>query len=691
MAAADKIDVRVNSNSNIAGRYVEVLPFRVGYYGPMELQILDKHRTHDDTRPPITQNDLVELSTDGFSTLKWKGRVTAVAPGGLSEEGITWIAHSLERKMHNRTARWNGRAQSPNFNSNFQTDLTSPGFASAAGAIDTTARWTIGQILIDVLEHAFGINTTERLIASGGFADMPITSAIPTHHVSQYSVTGPYMHLPNGIDRDYLDQLTWTPADILSVLNFSMPNISFIDQPLWSVIEWLVQNGGEHGVFIDPTVITTPALVVHKHSNSVIVSVQSGVLGTHAETPAYRVLDDQFEFSVDETYNIITIQGANKYLTTDPAKTANDPLSGKLVKLDTAGKVWRVQNQDLVPLVPAYADAGATTTLDHRALDITNQNKYKPVLYQGATPYTNQDMIWILDAGVMLSPVTLSSSSDWRMVGVFQTPFQVRVGPAAGSCMQRPATGLGSTVLYPTPGPFDAYANYGVEREMHITLPEFVHPSNNTEQEFLASRTRPEINTGKNDGTKKLARMGRRAIKNAGYTDITQDPLTRDDTGYMVVLAEEYQRRFRDERIRLTLTLTHIDLSGLWDTTVTEPGLRKKISLVNLQGNRWSDAALQVMSVFVDPQQNRLVIEASTDIYNTHARPPAVWQIMEQQRTIREWVMRAKAAQHGDTPAGGDGDGNRHLTAPADGLVQSWPAPANTFGVYTDPGAEPTV
>ena len=215
----NQCDIRVNGVTSPLGTggWLEFKELTVGYYGITSVTLTDNRIKHEATSLAYP-NDLIELSIDGFATILWKGRVSKYKPGGVAKEGVEVECVPLESLMRRRICRWNLKPEWQ-YNQSFLTDTTSPGYSGTLVS-PNDHRWTLGEILIDVLEHAFGINTASRTTAGGGYANMPLVSDIPKHHPDPSSVTNPYMSVPvPGPARDYLDQLIWDPAEIKNLLN----------------------------------------------------------------------------------------------------------------------------------------------------------------------------------------------------------------------------------------------------------------------------------------------------------------------------------------------------------------------------------------------------------------------------------------------------------------------------------------
>lgn len=636
----NRIDVRVNSvvSPLNSASWLELTDFSVGYYGIATCTLTDKRIKHEQTALAYP-NDLIELSIDHFSNIIWKGRVSKYVPGGVTQEGVTVECVRLEDILRRRTCRWNS-IPNRSYNRSFLTDVTAPDFD---GTVSDTHRWTLGQILVDVLEHAFGINTPSRLIANGGFANGPLVSAIPLHHPDPTSVTDPYASVATlGPARDYLDQLIWDAAEIMALLDIRIPDLSFQHMDLWEVIEAIVQGGGEHGVFIDPTQEHTPRLVVHKFSTSTLCQLQVGQHGTHVETPSFRVKDDQWEYSDEHVKNIIVIEGTGTIGHTDPTLPEANPLSGKLDKIDAAGKFYRVRNQDVAPFLIGY-DA-----VDHRALtNSEKKNAVRPRLWKDGALYTDQIATWIPPGLLCLEKGV--TTGDLRIEAMFEKPFQIRVGPGPGECTQRPAIGPGSVARYPVPTAFDAFVQFGIAKELHLHEPEFTDGGRKMEQMRNIAQTLPPTGS-KPDGKFVVAPMQRRKLDALGVAQFML-ATERDDTGYMVQYAEEVQRRFRDISIKLTLTLDGIRLEDLWRLDGNEVGLRKRVSLIGLEGNRWSDAQLQVMSVRVSPPKNEMIVECSSTIYNVTKMYPHIWKRRVEKQKSDKTAQAVHDLMYGDTVA----------------------------------------
>lgn len=682
--ASDPIDLRINGLTPVLGGYVELLSFQTGYFGPTDATIVDKWHRHEDPSVPLRPGDLIEISNDGFASLRFKGRVTHVTPGGMSDEGVTWRVQGLSYILNRWIAKWNEWSDM-SYNSNFQMQVDAPQSLTGSvgsGTINKKARWSLGEIIIDVLEHAFGINTPSRFTVGGGYANMPSVSDIPMHHPTPDTVQNPYAHLyPAGAARDYIDQLVWYPAQLKSLLDIYVPNLNFTDEHLWDLIESIVQQAGEHGVFIDPSVRTRPELIVHKFSTSVSVPIWAGELTASAETSKYRILDDQWTMDLDNVANVIRIEGAPTVGSTMGPGDTQPSTDGKLTKLDGAGKVWRVQNQDVAKWVWGW-DA-TDVTQNFRDLNVSQYENYGPVLYKDGAPYTANPVMW-LPRGLMLSKVALSG--DLRVRTLYAKPFVVKVGPAAGFCGQRPTSGMGSVPLYPNATKFDVFNNYGFVREQTYSMPDFVKGTAQVQQQWGALESQPPPNPTRNDGKFEHSLSSSEGMAAKGYQAIAESPTVRDDTGHMIVLAEETQRRLRDEMIRCRLTIDQIKLSDLYAAAgAVEPGLRKNVHILGLVRNRWSDIALQVMSVDADVHNDRMVLECATTVEMVSWRPPAVQRRFKESRLLNRALKKGQSIEDiGPTQSMRAMGGHRQVFE-GQSKLQSYPISALNFTVFADP------
>lgn len=740
--ASDDIQLRLNGLMSVTGPAVELQRFGGNYYGGgSTATIVDNWHRHEEFGP-LKENDLIEISTAGFVTdplqqrLVWKGRITKVAPGGLSREGTTWELRGCEYLLNRHVHLWNGSSVRT-YNHNFQTQPNSPGFLTGAspgtGSIDVTARWSVGQILLDVLEHAFGIDESSRKTVGGGYANMPLASAIPMHH---RWVTSPYAaSYPAGLARDYVDQLVWDPDEILSALNIYQPNMSFQGDRLWDLIESLVQMGGNHGVFIDPTQHARPRLVIWQYKNSVTVEKKMGRLNVSAESSEYSVIDDDWESDTTNVRNIITIEGHPRHNVTDPTLPAADPRSGKLVQMDAAGLVWQIDNELVRDFVVGWSTSNQSTSI--RGVPAAENSSYGPVLYDGSSPkatHAGRDITPTFLNGMMFSTVTLSG--DLRVKTYYMEPHTVTVGPGPGQCGQRPATGLGSSPRYPTPSPLDAYTNSGIRQAMVVPMYDFVHPSSQTDQAYSGVVSQPEKNFGRNDGKLTHGLMTSAGMEQARLPAITESPTVRDDTWAMVILAEEYQRRFRDIRVRCRLTIDQVKLAGMFERVTadpltgllittdpisgltgspsTEPGLCKQVFMnagttprlatsplafpwppntTPLQvfggGQNRFMFALQVMGYEVvvhggPTGSDRIILELSNDVYNVNWRQPQVWLRRETEKQMRAIARETKENMMVGTRPGARSAGEVQVHN-NESKLQAYPAQLPRMNVFGDP------
>jgi len=404
---------------------VECRSLKLSFIGPHEA-LLEVHDAHDTTVDPHPR-DLVEVYDDA-GTKRFYGWIVEVQPRGIFQEGLQYVARGRRWRLENETVRINGSSL---YVWNRRGSHCTEGLAYDSPNSDGS-RWTIGQIIIDILEHAAGV--------PGGGSD------ISGHHADGDDVTNTYL--------DGATIASYTPADILAIDDiigeFSVSNTRVAD----AIQSLLDAAGGMYGWFI----AADGELVIVDMSACDTVDLAAGEAG-HWQDEAgknYRLLDNRLAWSLDGVYSHVCIQG---YDDTTEEKPANLDGGGNSSKGD-AGELelvgvqgsWYVYRAAAQPKrlwtskpVSATPPAGWMSWVD------------KPRLYRGepggAKTVVNPALWFVhLDTGLVYhsgDPGLTGSEKLWGWYWA-RTPFQVCAGPDG-----------------------NAYDNYGHEATLSIYDPAF--------------------------------------------------------------------------------------------------------------------------------------------------------------------------------------------------------------------------
>ena len=263
-----------------------------------ELRYVDRH----DSYPLRLYADVTVRRSDTLALL-FSGNVTQMTPGGVAGEGIDYIAHGRRFRLANEPVRINGSTaykwNDREYRSDHESGEDSPGMDGR--------KWTAGEILIDILEHALGY--------PGGVSD------IPGHHSTPGCVTDTYLAMQ--------DISGYNAADILALTTvigeFQADNMMFD----FAISELLASNGGFYGWYITPSGI----LRVVDLDTVPEDDIEAGELGHWQDEGGtdYVLLDNRLNWSLDGVYTSVTIQGEDETVEVKPSNLdscANAALNG---------------------------------------------------------------------------------------------------------------------------------------------------------------------------------------------------------------------------------------------------------------------------------------------------------------------------------------------------------------------------
>jgi len=255
---------------------------------------------HDDP-PDVRLWDEVRIESD--STVVFRGNVTEVTPGGIAREGGVFVAHGKRFGLDNAPVRINGRGF---YIWNRRGHTGEDGDAGEDSPGQDGGKWTAGEILIDILEHALGV--------PGGGSD------IGGHHGSSCCCTNTYLTTS--------DVAGYTAATILSlnsvVGEFSVGNTSVGD----AISMLLGLNGGFWGWHIDPD---SGNLVVADLDTLSTTDIEAGELGEWQDAVGtdYRLLGNRLTWSLDGVFSTLVIQGTDGTSEEMPANIEATSNAGK--------------------------------------------------------------------------------------------------------------------------------------------------------------------------------------------------------------------------------------------------------------------------------------------------------------------------------------------------------------------------
>jgi hypothetical protein len=513
-----------------------------GLLGAEKVVFRDETIRHDEG-VLVTNDDRVRVEAD--ESVVFDGWVRLNEPQGVAKEGIAYTAYGPRWRLENEVCvRVNG-SYAYTYNPNSGRDSRAP----EGGWL---GRWTVGEVIVDLLEHALGIPE------SG--------SAIPLHHSGSEDVYDVYMtsDLISGYDAETI--LSFTTR----VTEFDVQGMRFGD-----ALTLLLQQEGQVGWYIDPD---TKELRFVWLGAGATVSLSAGEIGHHADElgKGYEVEDNPLRMSLEEVYTKIIIQGRNKTVEIRP-----EGMPG---------------GRPQTPLGNARLEKGWDPSLetswrweDWRAGHYNGDNRYEWVWRRYVAAPVEQ-RVWRLGmmqddngipygTGTWLCGVVFHGAEQGPKTRVFaERVIYYEYGVVLFLRPYLPPSGEGLWAWYRCEQPFvvtlgpagSAYTNYGLISEMVIYDEGFEH---------------------------KTSRLPTRG----SYYSIFGG---RDDTGHMLQVAQRLLSVYGSERIYGAVVLDGISPGRF------APGTR--VNFAHLQ--KWSNVGLDVMQTICEPQTETTRLLVGNDI-----------------------------------------------------------------------------
>ena len=274
---------------------IEVRRVSIGYVGAGRAELFSPCR-FDASSGLLQSNDEVEIwyEEESPEKLVFRGRITRVTPGSVSTEGMSYAAVDKRAVLGSAKVRINGSYTYAWNRRGFHCDAGT----GAGGPSGESSLWTIGEILIDILEHAFGV-------PAGG-------SAIPTHHPLEAFVTEPYLSSSD---------FSYVASDILGI-DVSIPEFTVDGDGLAEAMTRLLDaSGGSRTWYVKPD----GEMRVVDVSQTPTSTVRAGECGHYVDEAGkqYNLEDNRLSFCLDGVYTQVTLQGDDS---TELVKPANvDP------------------------------------------------------------------------------------------------------------------------------------------------------------------------------------------------------------------------------------------------------------------------------------------------------------------------------------------------------------------------------
>jgi len=400
---------------------------RASYVRPWEAELYYAGR--HDAPTGVRLWDDVRIEQGG--TTRFRGNVTAIRPGGVAQEGVTIVCHGRRFRLENEPVRINGRGF---YVWNRRGHLCDEGQGGEDSPGGDGGKWTAGEIVIDILEHALGV-------PAGG-------SDIPGHHGDSSCATDTYL--------TSADIAGYTAADWLA-LDSVVGEFSVDDTPVAQAISLLLAlNGGFYGWYIDPA---TGNLELADLDALPTTDIEAGELGQWQDAAGtdYRLLGNELEWSLDGVCSTIVIQ-AN-------IEGSGNPGKGDLGEMELVAAPWKDFAAAYRPLAQPKRHF-TTRTIDQAGAYTPPQGywtySHKPRLYVGTDagakyvyePSSHIYPVWLVPSGIIGFHEVPSLGPGEKLWGWYwaEVPFTVQAGPDG-----------------------DAYHCYGYERTRTVYDPAFKH------------------------------------------------------------------------------------------------------------------------------------------------------------------------------------------------------------------------
>ncbi|MCK4376045.1 MAG: hypothetical protein KAX19_11975, partial [Candidatus Brocadiae bacterium] len=306
-----------------------VRSIRASYVRPWEAELFWPGR--HDAAPPCGIKMWADVRIeDADGNVRFRGNVTAVNPGGVSEEGVLYLASGKRFRLENEPVQINGRGA---YVWNRRGHVCEEGWGGEDSPGRDGGKWAAGEIILDILEHALGV--------PGGGSD------IAGHHGDDCCVTDTYLTAS--------DIAGYTAAHILA-LDSIVGEFSVDNTPVAQAIGLLIAlNGGYYGWYIDPE---TGNLVVVDLDALATADLEAGELG-HWQDEAgtdYVLLGNALEWSLDGVCSSIIIQGTDRTVEVMPSdiEDSGNPALGGGGEMELVAAPWKGWPAAYRPLCQPY-------------------------------------------------------------------------------------------------------------------------------------------------------------------------------------------------------------------------------------------------------------------------------------------------------------------------------------------------
>jgi len=410
---------------------------RASYVRPWEAGLLFSGR--HDSETGVRLWDEVRIEEGG--SVRFRGNVTEVRPGGVAEEGVGFVARGKRFRLANEPVRINGRGF---YLWNRRGHTCSEGRGGEDSPGRDGGKWTAGEIIIDILEHALGLP--------------PAGSDIPGHHGDPSCATETYL---TASDVAGYTAAEWLALDSV-VGEFSVDDTSVAD----AISLLLALNGGLYGWYVDPA---TGGLVLANLDELPTTDIQAGELGQwqDADGTDYRLLGNELAWSLDGVCSRIVVQGTDRLTEEQPANIEGsaNPGQGDEGEMELVAAPWKGFAAAYRPLAQPKRHF-TLHTIDEEGTYTPPEGfwsySHLPRLYVGTEagakyvyqPPSGVYPVWLAPCGIIAFDGVPGLGANEKLWGWYwaQTPFTVAAGPDG-----------------------DAYLCYGYERTRTVYDAAFKH------------------------------------------------------------------------------------------------------------------------------------------------------------------------------------------------------------------------
>ena len=293
------------------------------YLEPWSAELCYEGRHDAPGMPAHWDRVVIESVADGSTTTSssgggealFRGDIVERAPGGVSEEGIVFTARGRRFRLENEPVRINGRSHyvwnRRGHQCHNESGEDSPGRDGG--------KWTVGEIAVDILEHALGLPDDGSDIAG--------------HHSKPCCITDTYL---SAEDIASYDASEWLALDTIT------GEFSVEDTPVAFALDMLVGlAGGFYGWYIDAEGV----LHLTDLTDCPTTDIQAGEFGHWQDEDGtdYRLLDNRLEWSLDGVATKIVVQGTDRTVEEKPANIEGTGNAGRgeLGELELVNAPWR--------------------------------------------------------------------------------------------------------------------------------------------------------------------------------------------------------------------------------------------------------------------------------------------------------------------------------------------------------------